>query len=48
MICQTCKRAGDHNVNHDYKKAATLHKKCEWPGSGCFCQHGTGDYIRKP
>ena len=43
MICPTCKRAGDHNTNGDYKGASKWHKKCEWASGGCFCQHAVGE-----
>lgn len=48
MICGSCKQAGDHNANGNYRGASKLHDKCKWEANGCFCQHGVGEnYVQR-
>jgi len=42
MICQLCKSGGELNRNGQFKRAATMHKKCK---EDCGCQHQTGPGV---
>ena len=45
MICTKCKIGGTANSAGDTRIAIMFHAECEY--KDCYCQHKTGNYVKK-